>query len=683
MIGKVKILLNLMVLVLIATTVSAQQPFSATDVLNVKSCSNVQISAEGNMAIYLLSRNRSVTEEPGSAYRELFLLNIAKKESQPLLSGDIRISSPQWHPNNKEVSFLEKRGDNEYTQVWNISMDGGEPKQITNHGSSVLSFTWHPRGEKLFFTAQTPVSEREQQLKKKGFGFTFYEENLKHRNLYVLDIQSGSLEQLTRDMTVWDFELDPSGRQIIMSVSPQNLVDHRYMFRKLHTLDLATGKITLLADREGKLGNYSFSPDSKWIVFNAALEQKDHQISQAFLVRSAGDEIKNLTPEKFRGHIKKVAWKNNNEVLYIAEEGIWTTLNTVNINTGERQVIYDSENSGVNMSSVSFTKDFNQVIISGTSAQIPEDIYTWDGKGHLEKITDLNPWIKERKLGKQEGYRYKARDGQEIEGVIIYPLNFDVKIKYPLIIYVHGGPEHHNLNTWLTGYSRPGQTLAGKGYVVFFPNYRSSTGYGTDFSLVGFHDPAGIEFDDIADAIDHFVDAGFVDKDRVGVAGGSYGGYAAAWFSSFYSEKVKAVSMFAGVSDLISKRGTTDITYEELYVHSGKKLENMWELSLERSPIYWAHQSKTAVFISCGQEDTRVHPGQSLEYYYRLKMNNHPAVRLVTYPGEAHGLSKQTSQNDFLYRHLAWLDWYVKDGKPIDGDMPPLDISDWYGLELE
>ena len=143
---------------------------------------------------------------------------------------------------------------------------------------------------------------------------------------------------------------------------------------------------------------------------------------------------------------------------------------------------------------------------------------------------------------------------------------------------------------------------------------------------------------------------------------------------------VRAVSMFVGISNLISKHGTTDIPLEELYVHSGKKLEEMWEFSLERSPIYWAHQSRTAVLIMHGDSDTRVHPTQSLEMYRRLKMNGHPAVRLVFYPGEGHGNARQTGQVDVLCRHLEWYDWYVRDAKPLDGGMAPLDVSACYGL---
>ena len=113
--------------------------------------------------------------------------------------------------------------------------------------------------------------------------------------------------------------------------------------------------------------------------------------------------------------------------------------------------------------------------------------------------------------------------------------------------------------------------------------------------------------------------------------------------------------MFVGISDLTSKRGTTDIASEELYVHSGEKLEDMWKLSLKRSPIYRAHQSKTATLIYRGVSDTRVHPSQSFGLFRRMKMNNHPAVRLVQYPGEGQGNRKQVGKIDVLYRQIQWL----------------------------
>jgi dipeptidyl aminopeptidase/acylaminoacyl peptidase len=314
---------------------------------------------------------------------------------------------------------------------------------------------------------------------------------------------------------------------------------------------------------------------------------------------------------------------------------------------------------------------------------MPDELFLWTPKGAIKQLTEHNNLLHDRDLGEQEIVTYTAEDGLAVEGLLIYPVKYVKDKKYPLVVVVHGGPESNYSNGWLSSYSRPGQVLSGLGYFVFYPNYRASTGYGVEFAAQGYMDAAGKEFDDIRDGIKYLIDKGYVDKERVGLGGGSYGGYASAWFATYYTKWVKAVCMFVGISNLISKRSTTDIPYEELYVHSGKKLEEMWQQSLERSPIYYAHQSKTATFIFGGTDDPRVDPGQSLELYRRLKMNNHPAVRYVQYPGERHGNSKQPGRIDVLYRTIDWYNWYVRDKKPLDGPMPPLDISDKYGLYLE
>jgi dipeptidyl aminopeptidase/acylaminoacyl peptidase len=321
--------------------------------------------------------------------------------------------------------------------------------------------------------------------------------------------------------------------------------------------------------------------------------------------------------------------------------------------------------------------------MTGSTFKIPGDVFYWEPGKIMKQMTELNPWLTRRKLGEQVPIKYDARDGLEIEGILIYPVGYQKNTRYPLIVYVHGGPESHYSNGWMSRYANPGQVFSGLGYFVFYPNYRASTGYGIPFSKAGYGDPAGKEFDDIADGIDFLVQQGLVDARRVGLAGGSYGGYAAAWFGTYYTKYVKAVHMSVGISDLISKRSTTDIPWEDLYVHMGKNLEETWEFNLQRSPVYWAEQSQTAFLICGGTNDTRVHPGQSLELYRRLKMNNHPAVRYVQYPGEGHGNSKQTSKIDFLYRQIEWFNWYVRDNKPISGPMPPLDISSLYGLESD
>lgn len=657
------------------------------DVIATTLCYAAEISPDGGHIAYIVATQRGADEEPGGRYTELYVVSTKTGKVSPFIIGEVNVSSPQWSPDGSKIAFLTSRGEKAKTQVWMIPLGGGESVQVTHSKTGVSTYRWHPSGEKIAYVATAEDSKREKKLDDKGYGFIFYEENLKHRNLYMVDVSAGERdaepEQLTENITVWGFAFSRDGGKIAASASTKNLIDYRYMFSKVYLLDTQTRKLTRLTDNPGKLGSYAFSPDGSQLAYTAALDQSDHAASQVFVMSVTGGAARNLTPANFRGHAKWVAWKNNKTVVYAANEGVWTTLSTVSAAGGKRAVILDSSKSGAAFGSPSFTPDFKHLAMIGSASDVPNDVYYWTPGKEPRRVTDLNPWVAERDLGEQEIIRYPARDGLEIEGILIKPVGYQEGTRYPLIVVVHGGPEANYTNGWLTRYSNPGQTLADRGYAVFYPNYRASTGYGLDFAMAGYEDPAGKEFDDIADGIDYLIDGyKIADRERVGLGGGSYGGYAAAWFSSYYTKYCKAVMMFVGISDVISKRGTTDIPYEELYVHSGKKLEDMWQMALERSPIYWAHQSRTAVLIVGGASDTRVHPSQSIEYFTRLKMNHHPAVRLVQYPGEGHGNRNQTGQIDVLQRTLQWYDWYVKNAKPLDGPLPPLDISDSYGIDL-
>lgn len=661
--------------------------FSPEDAQRVKSIYSAAMSPTGEWIAYTVSVQREPGDDPGGAYSELHLVSPETGETRPFITGEVNVSSLQWSPDGSKIAFITSRGKKAKRQVWMIPADGGEAIQVTSSKTGISTFRWHPDGKRIGYIATCPETAREKELEDKGYGFIYYEENLRHRNIYMIGVDesggTGDPERLTENITAWSLEFSPKGDRIAFAGSEKNLIDYRYMFEKIYILDIASKEQVRLTDNPGKLGNYVWSPDGSRIAYGAALELKDHAVSQAYVIDASGGEALNLTEPGFKGHVEWVGWKDNKTIVYKAGEGAWSTLSTVKASGGDRKIILEAKKTGFVFGSPSYTKDFKHFALVGSSPEIPSDIFYWrSGSKEPKRLTTINPWVKDRELGKQEVIRYEARDGLEIEGILVYPVGYEKGARYPLIISVHGGPESHRSNVWLGSYLNPAQVLAGKGYVVFYPNYRASTGYGIEFALQGYEDAAGKEFDDLADAIDFLVEEGIADPERVGLGGGSYGGFAAAWFASYYTKKVRAVCMFVGISDLISKRGTTDIPYEELYVHSGTRLEETWQRSLERSPIYWAHQSETAVLIIGGASDPRVHPSQSLEFYRRLKMNDHPAVRLVQYPGEGHGNRKQPGRIDVLYRHLQWYDWYVKDKNPLAGPMPPLDISELYGIEL-
>jgi dipeptidyl aminopeptidase/acylaminoacyl peptidase len=402
---------------------------------------------------------------------------------------------------------------------------GGEIVQLTHAESDVSYFRWNPGGGGLAYLALTPVSGKEKELKDRGYGFIYYEENLKNRNLFIASLDQNGVNtgtrQLTEGMNVWDFEFNAQGTHIAASISPKNLIDQRYMSRRIQLIDIISGNKKKISENQGKLGNYAFSPDGKNLAYSAALTINDHAVSQVYFVSLDDNIVTNLTPEKFKGHVTWVSWKNNKQILYFSEEGVYPKLNLVPLNGGKREVLLDASESGIIFDIPVYTDDFSQFIFTGSTPDDYVNIYKWNGMDDIIRITDINPQLEGKALGKQVVVQYNARDGQEIEGLLIYPVGYESGKKYPLVVCVHGGPESHHSNAWLSRYSTPGQVMAGKGYMVLYLNYRASTGYGVDFAMEGFMDPAGKEFDDIADGIEYLINEKGADSERVGLAGGS------------------------------------------------------------------------------------------------------------------------------------------------------------------
>jgi dipeptidyl aminopeptidase/acylaminoacyl peptidase len=324
------------------------------------------------------------------------------------------------------------------------------------------------------------------------------------------------------------------------------------------------------------------------------------------------------------------------------------------------------------LSRLSLSADGQRAAFTGSTPTHPSEAFVMThGESAPRRLTDSNPWLDGVALGRQEVVRWKARDGLELEGVLIHPVGA-TEDPAPLLLMVHGGPESHDTNRWLTRYSRPGQLAAALGYAVFYPNYRGSTGRGVEFSKLSQGDAAGKEFDDLVDAVDHLVSIGVADKDRVGITGGSYGGYATAWCSTRFTERFRAGVMFVGISNKISKGLTTEIPIEDQMVHTLFEPWTKWEFGLERSPLYHAEKSRTALLIAHGQDDTRVHPAQSLQLYRALKLIGKTPVRYIRYPGEGHGNRRAAARDDYVRRMMRWMDHFVKDKGTM---LPPWELD--------
>ena len=224
---------------LLASTMPVQSAgvFTADDVFEVKRPGEARISPDGKWIAYTVRRVRDREEKAGFDYRELFVVPAKGGDARPFVTGKVSVRSPRWSPDGSYVAFAMKRGEEKAkTQVWVIPSDGGEAVQVTDSKSGVTTFRWHPDGKHIAYTATTPPNAREKKLKKKGYGFIYYEENLKHRNLYTVAVDPSGppakAEQLTRDITIWTFEFNHDGSAIAAGASEKNLIDRRTSVRR-------------------------------------------------------------------------------------------------------------------------------------------------------------------------------------------------------------------------------------------------------------------------------------------------------------------------------------------------------------------------------------------------------------------------------------------------------------------
>ncbi|MGQ9644588.1 MAG: prolyl oligopeptidase family serine peptidase, partial [Ignavibacterium sp.] len=620
------------------------------DLLKIKNVNETIFSPNGKMIAYTVSVPRPLNEEPGSNYSDLFVYNLEEKQNVGLLANQVTVSSIQWDSESERIYFLAKLGEQKFNQIYYEDADGGSPKLLTNEPSDVLAFKVSPDGKNIAFVRLEEKSKGKQQMLNKGFDAEIYEEEYQHRNLYVMNVNDKTVKQVTTASSVFEFEWSPDNKNIAAAIADKNLVDDSYMFKRLYVIDTETALKYKLVDNPGKLTQFSFSPDGTKLAFVSASSVNDAVSGSLFICDVPNtkqfSELKNYT-EGFEGSVIMVKWKDDNTVIFSSEEGVDITLREQKIDQKQSRLIID----GGRVVFRGFDFINNMICFAGNTVNHPNELFLFNTEtNELKKLTNHNNWLENVKLAKQEMIEYSAKDGLKIQGVLIYPLNFEQGKKYPLITYIHGGPEASVQNGWETGYSSWGQFAAAKDYFVFMPNYRASSGRGVEFTMAGFGDLAGKEFEDVIDGIDYLIQKGFVDKNKVGIGGGSYGGYFSAWAATKYTDRFAASVVFVGISNQISKRNTTDIPYEDYYVHWGFWTHENEQLVWERSPVKYAHQSKTPTLILHGKEDPRVHPSQSLELYRALKLHGKAPVRLVFYPGQGHGNSKNTSRYDFLVR---------------------------------
>jgi len=663
----------------------AGEGMTPLQVARLRNVGSAEISPDGRHIAYTLSvPRRPFVDDDGAAWVELHVVDL-QGASRPYVSGEINVSDVQWTPDGTRLSFRAKRGKDKETALYAMPLLGGEARKVLDFDTGVGGYSWSPDGSRVAFLATDKEPKELKDRKDKGFKAEVYEEDWRPTKVWIarprMDFDAwadaGEADELNAKPKALDLPgsasevaWSPAGTHLAVALAPTPGIDDEYMKRKIHFVEVESGNVVSRIETPGKTGGFRWSPDGQHVALIAAEDLTDPGEGRLVIAGLAGGAPKDVLPD-YPGHVASMAWQDNDTVMYLVDEGVWTALGKVDVDGSNQKTIQPAGTQV--MSGLTLRKDGQAGAFVSDSPRHPGEVFTLaHGEAAPRRLTDSNSWLKDVSLARQEPLRYKARDGLEIEGILIHPLEEQPGVRYPLILSVHGGPEAHEANGWKTNYGRPGQLAAGRGFAVFYPNYRGSTGRGVAFSKLDQGDYAGKEFDDLVDAADHLASIGLVDRNKVGVTGGSYGGYATAWCATALSEHFAAGVMFVGLSDLVSKFGTTDIPQEMTLVHATKYPWEDWEFFRQRSPITHFQKCRTPLLIMHGADDTRVHPSQSMELYRYLKTWGKVPVRLVLFPGEGHGNRKSAARLEYSLRNLQWFEHYLKGP---GGDPPAYELD--------
>ena len=670
-----KVTVIAMVSLLTVPTVFAEEYLTIEEIVGLKRVTSVAMSPAGDRIAYLKSVPRELyVDANGPAYVELHVVDF-EGNSTPYITGDIAISAYGWAPDGQSIYFVARRdADAEFNSLYRIALAGGEAEPIFTHVSDIGSIYPSPDGGSIAFTATDAPPAKQTELAEKGFMAVVHEESVPETHVWLLGLES--MEAVRHDLPGSAYAVDWSsdGKRYAVGLAPSPLVDDSYTSQDIHIVDAASGEVESKIGAVGKLGHFEFSPDGERIAYVGSVDEHDPASGRLYLASAAGGERRDLVPN-YMGHVASLNWIDDVFIRWVGGRGVYTEVDAVD--TRATREVGDADGRGIIIQSMHSNPGQRSFAAVANSPQHPAEVFLMRNGQAPKRLTDSNPILAERDAVRQEVITYKARDGLELQAIIVHPANKQ-RGGNPAVFLIHGGPEAHVSNGWISTYSRPAHALAREGYLVALPNYRGSTGRGVEFSKLGQNDYAEEEFNDIVDLKRHLVDEGLVDADRIGISGGSYGGYASMWSASALSEEYAAAVAFVGISNQISKFGTTDIPVEMYRVHSRAWPWENWMRLLERSPVFHADKTRTPLLIMHGDSDPRVHPQQSLEMYRNVKLRTDTPVRLVYYPGEGHGNRNTAARYDYGLRFMRWMNHYLKGP---GGEPPPYAIDHASRLE--
>ncbi len=616
------------------------------DVLALKNVSDPQISPDGKWVAYVVS----VADFKENGFdTDIWLVSTAGGRPWRLTNSRKADNSPRWSPDGSRIAFVSAR--EERNQVWLISPTGGEADKLTDSRAGVQAFAWSPDGGRIAFVAQRDSTPEEQRRRRERDDAQVVDAEFRFSRIWVIEVESKkSSEVASGDFQASDPRWSPDGRHLAYVLTPSPKADDSGL-ADIHVVEVATGKSRKLIDNPGPDGSPRWSPDGRWIAYLSRRDGKVATGQQDLMIVAAEGGAPRQVTTGFLYQPGSPLWSPDGRTVYFTS-GVRTTTQLWSVPSAGGSPRQLTDRAGV-MSGGSLAGDGVTLAFTVAEVRNPAEVYVTRLAGASEprRLTDHNPDVRSLALGRSEVVRWKSSDGMEIEGLVLYPPDYQPGRRYPPIAFIHGGPA----GAWTQGFpgswGNYGHVWAGKGWVAFYPNVRGSSGYGESFLLANVRDWGGGDYRDIQTGLDELVRRGIADPARLGQSGWSYGGYMTAWTLT-QTDRFKGVMVGAGLTNMYSMYSTNDLqtTLEEYF---GAEPWDDEEAYRRASAMVYIKQAKTPTLIMHGANDLRVPIGQAQELYMGLRKNGVP-VEMVVYPRQGHGLAEPRLQLDKMKREYAF-----------------------------
>jgi dipeptidyl aminopeptidase/acylaminoacyl peptidase len=669
---------------------------SIDQALEMQTASGAALSPDGQRVVYEVSR----TNWKDNAFeRDLWIADRAG--SAHLLTAQVKSSSgAKWSPDGRWVAFVSDRPGQiaetkaDTRQIYVIDPTGGEARQVTKLDDGVDGFEWAPDSKTIAFTTKDPLSKAQKDRMERYGEYTVIDGDERMTHLWTVDVTAAPVvapakeakekspasaasappfgvpeaHRLTEGdgFSVQGFSWSKDGTKVAFAASKDGELKNGGT-TTVYVVTVADKKVTKLVTTPGPNSDPHFSPDGSEVAFvTADGAQYFFYANQKIAVVPVAGGKPRVVSGSFDEDAGLLDWSEKG-IYFAALKKTARHLYRLNATTGAvEQVTHPDDVVAIGFS---FSKDFSQVAYGAAMPNTGGEIYiaSTSGDGAAVRVTHLDDAMKPYTLARREVVRWKSGDGAMVEGILAKPADFDPKKKYPLLVVIHGGPTGIDRPNIAPDRYYPVEQFVAKGALVLRPNYRGSAGYGAAFRALNVRNLGVGDYADVISGVDYLIAQGFVDKDRVGSMGWSEGGYISAFITTS-SDRFKAVSVGAGISDWMTYYVNTDITpFTRQYLKA-----TPWddpEIYKKTSPITYIAKAKTPTLIQQGDRDKRVPVPDSFELRQALEDKGVP-VKMVLYHGFGHPIDKPKQQRAVMEENLHWFEHYIW-GEPFADGVGP------------